>query len=190
MELYIIRHSPVALSKGICYGQADVGVDGESFAGYVELFKKQLPSHPDKVFSSDLKRCHQLTNALYKTYQLDSRLREIHFGDWELKKWEDISINSLTEWSANLLKYAPENGENLQQLYQRVEAFLNELRHTEARKIVLVTHAGVIRCIWTYILQMPIENCVRIPIDFGEVFQVYLGEQSVEDRIIRKGGEQ
>lgn len=187
MELYIIRHTPVTLEKGICYGQADVEVDENLFDGYVSSFSKQLPEQPELVYCSDLIRCKRLADALYAEYELEPRLREMNFGDWELKPWNDISTEAITQWSNDLKTYAPTNGENLQQLYNRIEIFLNDLRKKNAEKVVLITHAGVIRCIWAYILHIPIEKCVRIPIDFGEVFQVSLGKESNSDRIIRKG---
>lgn len=187
MELYVIRHSPVGIKEGICYGQADVKIDYKLFDSYVINLKKRLPKKPDIVYSSDLNRCQKLAHTLYNNYEIDQRLREIHFGDWELKNWDAIDKTMLTDWSNNLLEYAPGNGENLLQLYQRVENFILELRKTKTKSIVLITHSGVIRCIWAYILKMPIENCIKIPIDFGEVFKVFLGSKPNEDRIIQKG---
>jgi alpha-ribazole phosphatase len=51
---------------------------------------------------------------------------------------------------------------------------------------LLITHAGVIRCIWSYLLEMPIKNMFKIPVGFGEIFVFTLGEDRVMDAVKQK----
>jgi len=46
MEVYIIRHTKVAVENGICYGQTDVAL-ADSFQEELAVLKSQLPNDFD-----------------------------------------------------------------------------------------------------------------------------------------------
>lgn len=182
MELYIIRHSPVELEKGICYGQSDIDVN-ELFDEYVKLYQQKLPKEFDLTYSSPLKRCKKLAEKLSRgEIKLDARLMEMNFGDWELKSWNAIPFEESNHWMENFDITAPPNGESMTQLFQRIAAFYNELKMAKADKVLIVTHAGSIRCFWALLLDIPLKNCFKIPIDFGEVLVI----NTTYDSIIQK----
>lgn len=182
MEVYIIRHTKVALPKGICYGQTDVDLANTFEEEYVAL-KDQLPNHFDAVFSSPLKRCRQLAEKFSADMILDDRLKEMHFGDWELKAWDDIPLDEIQPWYDDFASVSTPNGENFAQLFARCVAFINYLRSQPFEKVLLVTHSGIIRSIWAYLLEISLQNSFKIPIGFGEVLQIHLGEK--EEYIIQ-----
>lgn len=182
MEVYIIRHTKVALAKGICYGQTDVGL-ADTFEEEYFALKDQLPNHFDAVFSSPLMRCRQLAEKFSTDMILDDRLKEMHFGDWELKAWNDIPLDEIQPWYDDFASVSTPNGENFEQLFTRCVAFINYLRSQPFEKVLLVTHSGFIRSIWAYLLDIPLQNTFKIPIGFGEVLQIYLGYK--EDYIIQ-----
>ena len=53
-------------------------------------------------------------------------------------------------------------------------------------KVLLITHAGVIRCIWSYLLEIPVKNMFKIPVGFEEIFVFNLGEEKTYDSIKQK----
>lgn len=169
MEIYVIRHTPVNVSKNVCYGQSDLDTS-KSFLQDAEELRKKLPSNFDQVFTSPLSRCTFLANELgFYDAILDERLKEMNFGDWELKKWEDINSDDLQNWMDNYDTVTTPNGESLMDLYLRVETFYEDLKNRNDRKVLIITHAGVIRCLWAKILEIPLKNCFKIPVGFDEV---------------------
>lgn len=169
MEIYVIRHTPVNISKNICYGQSDVEIS-ETFLQDSEILAKKLPENFDQVFTSPLTRCTSLAEELsFSNVILDDRLKEMNFGDWELKSWDEINSIELQNWMDNFDTVSTPNGESLEELYLRVESFYDELKKVNHEKVLIITHAGVIRCLWAKILQIPLKNCFKIPVGFGEV---------------------
>lgn len=183
MELYIIRHTPVNLEKGICYGQSDVGLNKADLEKYLSIYKEELAVDFDAVISSPLKRCTQLAEVLgFDDYQMDHRLMEMNFGDWELKKWNEIPLEESENWMNNFDSVSTPNGESMLQLFNRVNSFYQELKLYNHQKVLIVAHAGVIRCFWKIILEISLKNTMKIPVDYGEIFII----DSTFDMIKRK----
>lgn len=185
MEVYVIRHTKVAVPNGVCYGQANVKL-ANSFENEANDYAKKLPFNFDVVYSSPSNRCFKLAQKFSSNVILNEALLEMNFGKWEMQKWNDINQAELNIWMQDFVNTQPPNGENLQILYNRVVVFLNQLRDQDFNKLLIVAHAGVIRCIWAHILQMPLKNCFKIPVGFGEVLQFILCKNETEDTIILK----
>lgn len=109
---------------------------------------------------------------------------EINFGKWEGKKWNDINQEELQKWMEDFVNIPAPEGENLSELYLRVSGFMDILRSKDFRKVLLITHAGVIRCLWAYLLEIPLFNIFKIPVAYGEVFAFSLGKVSKNDWIL------
>jgi len=185
MEVYVIRHTPVTLGKNMCYGQSDVPL-ADSFDKDVEIYKNQLPTRFDKVYSSPSPRCKALVSALqYPNVAFHNSLHELNFGDWENRKWDEINLDELNHWMADFVNVKPPNGENLSELFQRVKLFFDDLRQKKHKRILLVTHAGVIRCFWAYLLEIPLKNVFKIPVGYHEIFVCKLTEHAANDAIQR-----
>lgn len=185
MEIYVIRHTKVDVPPGHCYGQTDVNLLND-YPDEIALFKDRIPTDLDTVISSPLKRCTFIADDFSPYYSTDDRLMEINFGQWEMNKWDDIPKEQLQNWMDDIAHCCPPYGENLLKVQDRVTSFLNELRHLNYTKVLLVTHAGPIRCIWNYILQTPLSSTFKIPVDFGEVLHFNLGNTPKDDYIIKK----
>lgn len=185
MEIYVVRHTRVAVNKGICYGQTDVDLT-DTFEEELAVLKNQLPNDFDQVFSSPLSRCKKLAKVFSSEIIFDDRLKEMNFGDWELKAWNDIPKDEIQPWYDEFVYTKTPNGENFEMLFLRLKSFLDELRTKDYQKVLIVTHAGIIRAIWTYLLETPLQNAFKIPVGFEEVLHFHLGKTSNEDYIIIK----
>ena len=62
---------------------------------------------------------------------------------------------------------------------------INELRTSKSEKVLIITHSGVIRCIWAYLLEIPLKNIFKIPVGFHEHFKINLGTTPQLDSINR-----
>lgn len=185
MEVYVIRHTPVAVSKDICYGQTNVAL-ADTFLEDVEAFKKQLPNDFDAVYASPLSRCTELAAELnIENVYLDDALKEMNFGEWENKKWNDIDQDQLNHWMGDFVNVRTPKGENLIDLFERVCLFFDKLREKQHKKVLIIAHAGVIRCLWAYLLEVPLENIFKIPVGHHEIFICKLKDKSLLDTIIR-----
>lgn len=185
MEVYVIRHTAVATGKDVCYGQSNMTL-ADTFLEEVEKFKKQLPTDFDAIYCSPLQRCKDLANALEcKNIIYENALMEMNFGNWENTKWNDLNQNELNNWMADFVKVKTPNGENLLELFERVKTFLDSLRKNQSsKKILVISHAGVIRCMWAYLLELPLQNIFKIPVEHNEVFVFKLKNDAFMDAIV------
>lgn len=185
MEIYIIRHTKVAIAKDICYGQSNVPL-ADTFLEEVAQFKTALPNNFEGVFCSPLDRCKDLAKALeYQNIILEGALMEMNFGEWEGKKWNDLDQEKINEWMQDFVNIKTPDGESLTNLFGRVKSFLDSLRHQQMKSVLLITHAGVIRCIWAYLLEIPLQNIFKIPVGHHEIFICKLAPDSLTDSIKR-----
>jgi alpha-ribazole phosphatase len=113
---------------------------------HLDRAKSELPDLASmQVVSSDLQRCVRAAQYLMDgKAKVDSRLRELDFGHWENRSWDDIPRSESDPWAADYLFAAPPGGETFQELLARCQAFLSEWRLQE-RPVLAVTHAGWIR---------------------------------------------
>nr|WP_297309947.1 alpha-ribazole phosphatase family protein [uncultured Flavobacterium sp.] len=185
MEVFVSRHTRVSVPSGICYGQTDVALR-ETFLEEIDQFKHRIPTDLDIVFSSPLQRCVQVAKTFSEEINTDNRLLEMDFGLWEMKAWNDIPLVEIQPWYDDFVFTKTPNGENFEMLFLRLKSFLDELRTKDYQKVLIVTHAGIIRAIWTYLLETPLQNAFKIPIGFEEILHFNLGKTSNEDYIIEK----
>ena len=183
MEVHVIRHTPVNFDKGRCYGQLDVPL-AKSFKADVEIVKQQVDTNYDMIFCSPKLRCTALAEALeLEQVQLDKRLLELDFGTWEGQLWDEIDQEALNAWMSDFVNLSPENGESLKQMYSRVSDFITTLRKTNYTKVLVIAHSGVIRCLWAYLLDIPLKNTFKLPVGFHEHFVFKLGADHSYDSI-------
>ncbi|WBV60308.1 alpha-ribazole phosphatase family protein [Chryseobacterium camelliae] len=166
MEIHLIRHTAVENPDHLCYGFAEMPLrkDFEE-----DLTVVQIDNDFDLIVSSPSQRCQLLAKYFKLNYITDERIHEMNFGDWELKKWSEIPEEEINPWYEDFINVKAKNGENLLGMQTRVSEFWNELISKEnVDKVLIVTHAGVIRLILQTILQFPLENIFNIQIDYGK----------------------
>lgn len=118
----------------------------------------------ERYFSSDLKRCITTTNQLFpnKEMILLKNLREMNFGSWEGKTYEDLKEDKQYQrWLTDPSHYSPPNGESFQEFTERVQAgwkMLVEAMHEQSvHSCAVVTHGGVIRYLLTQFAPIKME---------------------------------
>ncbi|WP_370407721.1 alpha-ribazole phosphatase [Tenacibaculum dicentrarchi] len=175
MEIILVRHTTPNIEKGICYGQADIGVI-DTFLEEVQPILKEVPVNDTETayYSSPLKRCKLLAKQLSDTIIFDDRLKELDFGDWELKKWDDINKPELDIWMNDFVNITVTNGESYIDLHNRTVEFLNELKSLKKQRVVIVTHAGVIRSLWAYVNNISLENSFDLKLKYGDIIKFTL----------------
>ena len=178
MKLNLIRHTSLQIAPGVCYGQSDIDV-AASFAQELAALNTALAdTHFDAIYSSPLQRCTRLAGVLNKGEAvIDTRLAELHFGEWEMQAWDDIPREIFDVWAHNYAEIAPPNGETFSQLQQRGVAFLEDaLQKHRGENIAVVTHGGMIRALVAHVLNMPLKGLFRFTIDHASVTQLEFGD--------------
>ena len=172
MEVYLIRHTETVSEKGICYGQADVTLL-TPFEEQFQSIKQELGNEEMVFYSSPLQRCLQLAAYLTKdTIEVDKRLMEMHFGNWELQPWNDIPNEELNPWMEDFVSVQVPNGESFEILYERVLSFIEELKQQSHEKVAIITHAGVIRSFLCYQQNLPLKDAFQNKVNFGQIIKI------------------
>ncbi|MDI1363137.1 alpha-ribazole phosphatase [Methylotenera sp.] len=182
MKLTLVRHTSLDIAPSVCYGQSDVAVSANFENERMALQKKLAAFEFDAIYASPLKRCHQLAQALCadevfghtsENIKLDARLKELHFGDWEMSPWDEIPREKFDVWADDYANLAPPNGETFSELHARAKSFVEDVSsHSQGKSILVVTHGGFIRALIAEVLQMPLKRLFRLTIDHASVTQL------------------
>lgn len=161
MKIYAIRHTQPEIEPGICYGQSDLNV-AHTFSTERETIAEQIKGIAfDRIYSSPLLRCKILAESLFpkKEIVFEKRLKELNFGDWELKSWDDIYASKHGKlWMDNYQILATLNGESYLDMEERITSFWSDLKARKDKQVVIVAHAGVIRILKSLIEDVPISQ--------------------------------
>lgn len=166
MILHLVRHPPPAIAPGICYGRLDIGAEAVDAAA--AALRGRWPAGLP-LWSSPLRRCRTLAEALHPQPRFDARLAELDFGAWEGLAWDTIPRHELDAWAADVVGYAPPGGESPRQLQARALDFVAGLAVEEA---VLVTHAGVIRSLLAHWQGLPPERWTELSFAYASCTRV------------------
>lgn len=170
MELYFVRHIKPDIAEGICYGHKDVTVPEGIPSDIISL----LPADADIVYSSPLVRCTTLAKQLSAAIITDARLMELHFGDWEGLKWDEIERAALDSWGEDYIHTGPPNGESLSQLLERLHSFIQDIKQQPFTKVIIVTHSGIIRCAMHLFNHIPLHQIMMEKVNFGGIYTFQL----------------
>ncbi|ATU71842.1 histidine phosphatase family protein [Komagataeibacter rhaeticus] len=146
--IVLARHPAVMGVEGLCYGQRDVALaDGwERMADGLRTVMQGVGCRI--LFSSPARRCRMVAERVAQFMNLelrvDSRLREISFGEWEGRPWNRISRTALDAWAADVSGFTPPGGESGGALRARVRHFWKDMQEG-AQPCGVITHGGPLR---------------------------------------------
>lgn len=139
-----VRHGPTHAKTMV--GWTDLPADLSDTAALARL-DRFLPD--GVLISSDLVRALATADAIAgsrKRLPHNPALREIHFGEWEMQRFDEVQDQSLIRayWE-NPGSVAPPGGESWNQFCARVNDAVDELvaDHSDS-DIIIVAHFGVI----------------------------------------------
>ncbi|TYS70467.1 histidine phosphatase family protein [Sutcliffiella horikoshii] len=154
VDLYLIRHWITDWNRDKRYlGHTDQNILMDRL-DELDLLKTEFENLSfDSIYSSDLLRCQNTLKylSLCRSPILDPRLREMNFGDWEGKKYEELKGEPCYQrWLDNWELHSPPSGESGQMFQRRVDAFVSDMLDRvslsrEESNILIMSHGGVIR---------------------------------------------
>ena len=143
-RLWLVRHGPTHAKSMV--GWSDIPADLSDTAAIARL-RAHLPDAP--VVSSDLSRAVATADALSPATRLphDPGLREINFGDWELKTFAEVeaadpqTIRAYWETPGDI---APPGGESWNAVRARVSGAIDRYLERGYADLIVVAHFGAI----------------------------------------------
>ncbi|MGE7827049.1 histidine phosphatase family protein, partial [Paenibacillus sp. NPDC093718] len=146
ITLHLVRHGRTLWNEERRYlGHEDQGILMEGRQQLLPLRDRFFTGQFVRIYCSDLLRCRQTLNVILSDLKMaapddevlsriipgvvyDPRLRELDFGDWEGKTYEDLKSDiSYRRWIDTPAEVTPPNGESWEAFRSRVQAFLNDL---------------------------------------------------------------
>ncbi|MCL7487420.1 MAG: histidine phosphatase family protein [Desulfobulbaceae bacterium] len=154
IRFLLIRHAATdASTDNLLLGSTDAEAHSSGMAQLNRLPGILEEYSPSLWFCSPMLRALQTAEQLRtlcgikQVFQVDARLREIDFGQWEQKSFAEIEKNDpdlIPAWS-RYDDFVFPGGEAVAGFTGRVAEVLDELRADGSREIGIVTHGGVIR---------------------------------------------
>jgi len=171
-RITILRHGETPLTGLFC-GSSDPELTD---AGWESLVARTTDRSWDRVITSPLKRCHAFAQNLGLPLDVDARVREMDFGDWEGKSTEDVwnaDQKALTAfWDDPTANPAP-GGEPWAVMCARTaEAFEEIGREAQGQRLLLITHAGVMRSLLVTQLGLPFASAWKVSLPTASVLEM------------------
>ena len=192
MKIYFLRHTTLDIEDNIFYGQTDVDVSS-NFTNEVSIIKKKIDEESINlkklsIISSPLKRCVKLATALQLPFKIDSRIKELDLGEWEMKLMSTIPKVEIKKWQENLMEYKIPNGESNRDFLKRLNEFLKDILKSD-QDVLLVAHAGSINGMISILTKEPFDKLVKNyweKIKHGSLTSIQINKKNVIIEFIGK----
>jgi broad specificity phosphatase PhoE len=172
--LIIVRHGQTAPNaEGVLLGRADPPL--------TELGRRQAAAlaaalgRPDRLVSSPLQRARDTAAAFGQPVQIDERWIELDYGELDGVASEAVSEQVWDRWRSDP-GFAPEGGESLLTLGERVRAACRDLAEEAAvADIVVVSHVSPIKAAVAWALGTGDEVAWRLYVYDASVTRIRTG---------------
>lgn len=184
MILYLVRHGAAEGAEGRCVGRTDAALSPAG-AAPLHALRDGWREAPGRVIASPLARARESAAVLAERWslplELDPRLAEMDFGEWDGRTWDDIERadgGRLAEWMSAWVSVPAPGGETFSDVVARVSEWAGEL--PRAQSTLVVAHAGSIRALLCTLLELPLDAAFRLRVDHARVSAVRLGSRECE----------
>ncbi len=144
------------------------------------LAERVVASEHGTFLSSPLRRATEtaqiVTEASNGGFEIDPRLREIDFGDWEGLSFEEMACQDperITSWCRFARDFAFPAGERLGDFLDRIEVLARRVAGLEG-PVILISHGGVIRTLICLLLSLDPRHALAFGVDYASISQVDL----------------
>ena len=175
IELHLVRHGQYNLNK--IGGWTDDSLSKEGIEE-VRLLLDKIDNDYDVFLSSDLVRAKETTlilnEKLNKNIIFDQRFREIDCGELNNMTIDEF-INTYPHDYFQKMQMSDEfkGGESQNSFFDRIkQSFLELLEENKGKKILLVTHGGVITVIMCLLNGQNYDNKVHFDIKTGDIIKL------------------
>lgn len=183
-KLLLVRHAYADGAPMHSFlGQTDLPISSEGLSQARNLSKLVRAAKPQACYCSPLLRARQTTEALLEglslQVQIHNDLREIDFGRWECKTFEQVAAKNAREiekWAAFDHRFTFPGGESLGGFLARVRRMAKHFCEDPAEVVLAVTHGGMIRSLICHFLGLRPRNYVLFNIAHASCVTIDLFE--------------
>lgn len=178
MRLYLARHTQTNYNVlGLANANPSVDVHLTQLGiNQAEALSQALQDKPfDAIYISQLPRTRQTADIINRNHGkeliVDARLNDNRTGyeDKPARDWIEALDNSADRWNAVF-----NDGESLQHAADRARDFIEDLRKSGHKAVIVVTHGFITKAIYAYLNALPLEeadSCDLVQGTFAE-FQI------------------
>ena len=160
--------------------------DPLSDKGWAQMWSAVEAGQWQQVVTSPLQRCRAFAEALAADrgipVSMDERWQEVGFGCWEGRRPEDIQQQEPHQYAAfyaDPINQRPAGAEPWDVFRQRVtDAFTVLLQQYAGQRLLVVTHAGVIRAVMAHVLQASARAAYGIKVENAGLTRFQCKEQA------------
>jgi alpha-ribazole phosphatase len=168
MRVDLLRHGLTASPNAYC-GTLDVPLSPH---GRDQMEAAVTAQHWDIVYTSPLQRCALMAETFAARLGIachqDVRLRELHFGDWEGRRADELLVadaDALRRFWSDPLANPPPGGESIGALRQRVLSFWDQrIATSPLSRVLVVTHGGPIRILLAQHRRRPLSTLLDLEV--------------------------
>ena len=170
-RLVLVRHAePEEDARGRCYGSLDVGLSAAGHAHAERLAAALAELGPVAVHTSPRRRARETAEPIGASCGLepvvDRDLREIDFGDFEGRTYEEIELAEpelFRVWMETPTRMRFPGGESYTDVKARARSIARPARAAhDGGPVVIVSHGGPIRAALAGWLDLPDEAIFRL----------------------------
>lgn len=179
----LLRHGETRAGS-VYLGRSDAPLSEPGFRQMAEALQDAPQYHA--VLSSPLVRCAAFAQNFAQRYSLplhcEARFREMDFGAWDGCSAAEIAAASpaaLENFWRDPVACPPPHAEPLLSFQARVLAAWRELpARYPGRRVLLVTHGGVMRIILCHLQQLPLAELLNLAVPHAALHRVRVENQS------------
>ncbi|MEN9803751.1 MAG: hypothetical protein RIS41_598 [Actinomycetota bacterium] len=174
-EIVLVRHGRTALNaSGRLQGRVDEPLDEVGREQARRLAARLAPSlgDDDLVISSPLVRARDTAAALERDTRIDERWIEMSYGVFDGVPQGDVAPEVWSRWR-NDPGFAPDGGESLLEVAERVHRACDDLREmARDRRVVVVSHVSPIKAAIAWALGTDPTTSWRMHLDTAAVTRI------------------
>jgi len=178
-RISLLRHGATQAGARYC-GTTDVAL---SEIGWQHLWQAVAGKRWTRIVTSPLQRCAAFAQALADAQTipctLDSRWRELHFGDWEGASAAELFERSplaIENFWRDPLSFPAPNSEPLPSLKNRVleawQALMADDLASRDEEILVVTHGGPMRIMLAERDGIGLRDLLKIEVAHAQIFEL------------------
>lgn len=170
--VYFMRHGDTGMS-GRYIGSTDIGLSKIGIEQVRITGKKLQEVGIQRALCSPLIRCRHSFDLLGLdcACNFNEELREVDFGLWEGKSFDEIVAGDkslVDSWVDAPASFCFPGGESLESFRQRLTQFSFKLESISENKVLIMAHGGVIRHLLCLVLRMDLDNYLLFDVQPGK----------------------
>jgi broad specificity phosphatase PhoE len=185
--VFLVRHAMHESVDRVLVGRDQtVGLSSDGFWQARRLAEHFAQMRIACVQASPQLRARQtaaaLATAVRRPFLILAELDEVNIGDWTGQAFDELAKDPRwRRWNSERASARVPNGESMGEVQARVCRHLADVALSYAnRRVIMVTHAEVIRAAILHFRRMPLQDYVRVQVDPASVTTLLLHKHGGE----------